>query len=163
LGVGDGEANRHLVEKGRIAQRQSRCGEVGTDVKRDLIPTPLHLALGEQRLLGAALGIRGDRLQGSRSTTGLDHRELEPKPGGGRTAARRIEHVRRQAPGASGHGPTSASRRSRVISNTWSSAVATSTSFVCRSRRSKAARIAALSCRRTAMMNGNPNAAVYAA
>src|SRR2546422_2919482 len=72
--VGDGEPHRHLVQERWIGQRDSGCGEVRPDVKRDLVATALHLALGEQRLFGAALGVRGDRLQDSGSTTGLDRK-----------------------------------------------------------------------------------------
>src|SRR5213083_2798290 len=161
--VGDGEPHRHLVQERWIGQRHSGCGEVRPDVKRDLVAAALHLALGEQRLLGAALGVRGDRLQDSGSPAGLDHGQLELQTGGW-TSTRGVEHVSREAARrARHHGATRASRRSRVISHTCSRAVAISTSFVFRSRRSNAARIAALSWRRTAMMNGNPNAAVYAA
>src|SRR5438309_6765077 len=85
-----------LVQERWIGQRDSGCGEVRPDVKRALVATALHLALGEQRLFGAALGARGDRLQDSGSTTRPDHGPLELEPAG-RTSTRAVEHAGRAA------------------------------------------------------------------
>jgi len=97
--VGDREAHRDLLEKGRIGDGGPHGLEVRAHVERELISARLHLALGEERRVGAAVRVGGHCLDAAWPSVGPDHGEVDTEPRG-RTAAGRVEDVRGQHPAA---------------------------------------------------------------
>src|SRR5215216_3914845 len=62
LRLGDGKAQRHDVEEGRIAARDTPAAKVVADGEAQLVAPDRQRPAGDQWLVGAAVGIRYSRL-----------------------------------------------------------------------------------------------------
>src|SRR3977135_2411779 len=62
LRLGDGKAQRHDIEEGRIAAVDTPAAKVVAHVKAQFIAPDRQRASADQRLVGAAVGVRYSRL-----------------------------------------------------------------------------------------------------
>ena len=92
----DGEADRHRVEERQGVVGLQKIGEIAADDEDELVAADLEIGRGEERSVGAPVGIRdgGDEL--ARAAVGGETRQRD-RNAGSRPAAGRIQHVRRQA------------------------------------------------------------------
>src|SRR4029434_5672566 len=91
LRLGDGKAQRHDIEEGRIAARDTPAAKVVADGETQLVAGDRQGQGADQRLVGAAVGIRYSRL----NIMGFFTSELVELDGDadGRTARVGVEHM----------------------------------------------------------------------
>src|SRR5882672_10336828 len=101
LRLGDGKAQRHDIEEWWIATRDTPAAKVVADGKTQFITSNRQGLPADQRLIGAAVGIRYSRL----NTMGFFAGELIEPDGDadGRTAGVRVEHMGAEPAVDNGH------------------------------------------------------------
>jgi hypothetical protein len=83
---GDAEADRNLIEKGRIGEREMLPGEVGTGVKDKLVDAGAKTGSSEERRLGSPIGVGANRYQPvSMGAVRVETPELDDDASGGPT------------------------------------------------------------------------------
>src|SRR6266545_4860124 len=91
LRLGDGKAQRHDIEEGRIAARDTPAAKVVADGEAQFVAPDRQGPAADQGLVGAAVGVRYSRL----NIMGFFSRKLVELDGDadGRTAGVGVEHV----------------------------------------------------------------------
>jgi hypothetical protein len=74
-GVGDGEADRHLVEEGWPVQRHAGAREIVSNGEDEFVGAGAHFIGVEQRRIGAAVGVGGGGLDRLPPALGVDAKE----------------------------------------------------------------------------------------
>ena len=137
--------------------RKPAAAEVVAHVKRQLIGADAQRLAGDQRGVGAAVGIGDGFLESERALSPISCKAILT-PGAGRPDTVSSTWVESRPVVTGTPGPsTSATRRSRVIRPISCSAASRSASASCSSRRANWRRIESRVWRRTQTMNGKPN------
>lgn len=85
--VANGEPHRHIAQEGRLGRCSVPAGEIIADMEDKFVPAGHHLRPGQERMIGAAIGIAYPLGQRRARTIGVEAEKLDTDAGSGAAVA----------------------------------------------------------------------------